>query len=91
MFVGPACHVFGARKIKETDQCVEVIAAEALVDVFIQPGEKKGVKCLSKVIVVVGGIIVIEEDGAKLLLDELGLVSKRVLECRRAVRQETRQ
>ena len=89
MFIGPACHVFGAGKIKETDQCVKVIAAEALVDVFIQPGEKKGVKCLSMVIVVVGGTIGVEEDGAKLLLHKLGLVSKRVLKCRRAVCQET--
>ena len=72
--VGAASHVLRTRKIKEPDECVKVVTTEVLVDVFIQPGKEKRVESLGEVVMVIRSTIGVEEDGAKLLLDELGLV-----------------
>ena len=44
-------------EIKDNVKGVEIVTAEALVDVFIQPSEEEGVKGLGKVVTVVRGAI----------------------------------
>ena len=86
--IGTTRHVLWAGKIKETDEGVKVIATEALIDVFVEPGKKKRIKGLGKFVTVVGGAIGVEEDSTELLLDELCLVSKSALECGRLYTKE---
>jgi hypothetical protein len=74
--VGFARHILGTGEIEKADEGSEVIAAQTLVDVFVQPCKKKGVEGLCKVVPVIWCAVGIEEDSTKLLLDELGLVRK---------------
>ena len=52
---GSSC--FGDQEDQRVHEGVEVVTAEALVDVFIEPGEKQRVECLRKVVTVVRGTI----------------------------------
>ena len=66
-------------KIKKASGSVEVLVAEALVDIFIEPCEQEGVQHLGEIITVVRGAIRIKEDGTELPLDEFHLIRKRIL------------
>jgi hypothetical protein len=66
--------VLGAREVEETNKGGEIIFAEFLVDMLVQPGEEEGIEGFGEIISVIRCTIRIEENSAKLLLDELGLV-----------------
>ena len=51
--VGTAGHVLGPRNIEETDESCKVFLAESLINMFVQPGEEKGVKGFGQIIPIV--------------------------------------
>lgn len=69
-----AGHVLGHGNIEETNECGEVILAETLVDVFVQPGKEKRVKSFGQIIPIIRSSIWVEEDGTELLLQHLRLI-----------------
>ena len=81
--VGPAGHVLRAGEIEKADKGGEIVLAEALVDVLVQPRKEEGVERFGEIIPVIRGAIRIEEDRAQLLFDQFGFVGQRGLEGRR--------
>ena len=83
-------HVLWTREIEETDEVGEVVTAQPLVDVLVQPCEEEGVQGLREFVSVVRRTIGVEEHSAQLLLDQLRLVRQSCLQRGRLHAQELR-
>jgi hypothetical protein len=69
-----AGHVLWPGNIEGTDESGEVILAEPLIDMLIQPSKEKGVECFSLIISVVRHPVWVEEDSTQFLLQHLHLI-----------------
>ncbi len=82
--------VLEAGQVQDADVGVKVVAAEALVDVLVDPGEEQAVERLRQVVSVRCGSVCVEEDRANLRLDHLGLVREAILQRARIGAEEGR-